>query len=154
MFCPACGAALVRQMKYCNHCGARLAGAKDSEAIATTEQRLHDEMVDLFWLTVFGLGLILGGMALMKAVKLGDILIFAYMILSSTAFTINFGLSLWQIRRLAGMSKEEKSNGQAVRLDTNELPPAEPRIAIESAPSVVENTTRRLNPSSKESVVR
>ncbi|MEP7341512.1 MAG: hypothetical protein ABI977_27520 [Acidobacteriota bacterium] len=130
-----------------------MAGEKEN-AIEPTEQRLHDEMVDLFWLTVFGLGLILGGVALMKAVKLGDILIVAYMILSSTAFTINFALSLWQIRRLAGMAKEEKHEELAGRLDTNELPSAEPRIAIEAAPSVVENTTRNLDQTSKESVAR
>jgi hypothetical protein len=153
MFCPACGAALVRRMKYCNHCGARLAGEKEN-ALEPTEQRLHDEMVDLFWLTVFGLGLILGGMALMKAVKLGDILIFAYMILSSTAFTINFALSLWQIRRLARMASEENRDKPGGRLDTNELPAAGTRAVIEAAPSVVEHTTRSLDQASKESVAR
>jgi len=90
----------------------------------------------------------------MKAVKLGDILIFAFMILGSTAFTINFALSLWQIRRLARMASEENRDNLAGRLDTNELPPAETRATIESAPSVVEHTTRSLDQASKESVAR
>jgi cytochrome oxidase assembly protein ShyY1 len=46
------------------------------------------------------------------------------MILSSTAFVINLGLSLWQIRRLAGQTKEVRSASQIKLqpdLDTNEL---------------------------------
>jgi hypothetical protein len=119
-------------------------------AFKSVENRLRDEMVDLFWLTVLGLGMILGGMALIKGLGLSDWILIAYMILSATAFTINFGLSLWQIRRLDRFSKEARGAAQIGPIDTNELNPIKARIPLEVAPSVTENTTRELGPTPKE----
>jgi type IV secretory pathway TrbD component len=117
-----------------------LSVTKKDPAFKSIENRLRDEMVDLFWLTVIGLGMILGGMALIKG------LLIAYMILSATAFTINFGLSLWQIRRLDGFSKEARGAAQIGPIGANELNPAKARTAFEVASSVTENTTRELEP--------
>lgn len=150
MYCSSCGAALARRTKYCKHCGTQLIAQKDAAEIEQTEKRLYGEMVDLFWVTVFGLGLILGGMVVMKRVHLSDGLIIAYMILSSTAFAINFGLSLWQIWRLAGSVKAPKATLTAEQLDTNELNPAPAQPVLEPAPSVTEHTTRSLEPVAKE----
>jgi hypothetical protein len=72
------------------------------------------------------------------------------MILSSTAFVINLGLSLWQIRRLAGQTKEVRSASQIKLqpdLGTNELGPGADRPALEPVLSVTENTTRELGAS-------
>jgi hypothetical protein len=150
MFCPSCGVALAQRMKYCNRCGSQLLTSRDAAEIESSEKRLREEMVDLFWVTVFGLGLILGGMALIKSVlHLSEWILIAYMIVSSTAFTINFALSLWQIRRLARASAGLKEILQAGQLDTNELEPVKARAALESSPSVTENTTRTLEPISK-----
>lgn len=150
MFCSSCGVALPQPTKFCKSCGAPLIAKKETAEIKSTEERLYDELVDLFWVTVFGLGLILGGMVLLKRVHLSDGLIIAYMILSSTAFTINFGLSLWQIRRLTRSSSEAKGAGQLEPFDTNELNPIKTRATIEAAPSVTEHTTRNLEPAAKE----
>lgn len=78
--------------------------SEEAALIESTERRLYDEGVGLFWVTVIGLGLILGGIVAMKALQLSKVLIIGYMILGSTAFTLNIGLSLWQIRRLARIS--------------------------------------------------
>jgi len=107
-------------------------------------------MVDLFWLTVFGLGMILGGMALINGLGLSDWILIAYLILSTTAFTINFGLSLWQIRRLDRFSKEAGGADQIGPPGAHELNPIKARTAFEAAPSVTENTTRELDPMPKE----
>jgi hypothetical protein len=72
------------------------------------------------------------------------------MILSTTAFTINFGLSLWQIRRLDRFSKEARGAAQIGPIDTNELDPTKARTSLEIAPSVTENTTRELELTPKE----
>jgi hypothetical protein len=74
------------------------------------------------------------------------------MIVSSTAFTINFALSLWQIRRLAGISAGSKGILQVGQLGINELDKVQARAALEPAPSVTENTTRTLEPISKEQI--
>jgi hypothetical protein len=123
-----------------------LSVTKKDPAFKSIENRLRDEMVDLFWLTVIGLGMILGGMALIKGLGLGDWILIAYMILSTAAFTINFGLSLWQIRRLDRFSKEARGDAQTGPIDANELNPTKARTPLEAALSVTENTTRELEP--------
>ncbi|HJQ69258.1 MAG TPA: zinc ribbon domain-containing protein [Blastocatellia bacterium] len=147
MYCPSCGTALAQMTKYCNRCGAKL-NSKKSDPV---EKRLDDYLDGLFWITVFGLGLILGGMALMKKVlQLGDGLIIAYLVLSSTAFTINFALSLWQIFRMTRNPKGLKGDNQT--LDTNDLGPAREPLSLDAPPSVTERTTRDLEHASKEPV--
>ncbi|HET6889928.1 MAG TPA: hypothetical protein VFH31_02400 [Pyrinomonadaceae bacterium] len=148
MFCSSCGVALSQKLKYCNRCGAKLVSTKNDSLVESTEKRLHDEGVDLFWVTVIGLGLILGGMIAMKALQLSNVLIVAYMILGSTAFIINIALSLWQIRRLVRISEAARDD------EINHLPEEAGRIerrpAPEALPSVTEHTTRTLEPVSGE----
>ena len=146
MFCPSCGVALSQPTKFCVRCGSQLSVTKNDPAFKSIENRLRDEMVDLFWLTVLGLGMILGGLALIKGLGLSDWILIAYMILSTTAFTINFGLSLWQIRRLERFSKEARGADQIGPLGANELNPTKARTVFEAASSVTENTTRELEP--------
>jgi hypothetical protein len=155
MFCSSCGVALAQQMKYCNRCGSQLTITRDAAEIETSEKRLREEMVELFWVTVFGLGIILGGMAVIRnALHLSDWILIAYMIFSSTAFTINFALSLWQIRRLARIVGEAKGTLPAGQLDTKELGPVQVQAALEPVPSITENTTRTLEPVPKEQLTR
>jgi len=145
MFCPACGVALSQQMKYCNRCGSQLLTTKEAADVKLSEKRLREEMIDIFWVTVFGLGLILGGMALIKNfLRLSDWILIAYMIISSTAFTINFGLSLWQIRRLARIAEEVRGRVRAAQVDAPQLSSAAGEGAQKLMPSVTENTTRNL----------
>ena len=149
MYCPSCGTALTQKTKYCNRCGAKLSSKK----LDSSEKRLDDYLDGLFWITVFGLGLILGGMALMKKVlQLSDGPIIAYVILSSTAFIINFALSLWQVYRMTRDAKELKGNHQ--KLDTNDLGPAKELLSLDAPPSVTEKTTRDLERASKEPITR
>ncbi|HET8675646.1 MAG TPA: hypothetical protein VFO63_07675 [Blastocatellia bacterium] len=124
-----------------------------SKKLDSSEKRLDEYLDGLFWITVFGLGLILGGMALMKKVlQLSDGLIIAYVVLSSTAFIINFALSLWQVFRMTRDAKELKGNNQ--KLDTNDLGPAKEPLSLDAPPSVTEKTTRGLERASKEPITR
>jgi len=154
MYCSSCGAALSQQTKYCNRCGARLITTEETDVSKQLVKRLDEYMDGLFWTTVFGLGLILGGLALMdKALNSGQGLIIAYMILSSTAFLIVFGLHLWQIILMSRGDKKARNTVRTGPLDTNELGPEKPRISLEPSPSVTENTTRSLE-ASKERVTQ
>ena len=142
MYCPSCGIALSQQLKYCNRCGAQLIAV-----IESSKKRLDEYLDGLFWITVFGLGLILGGLALMKRVlQLSEGLIIAYLILSSLAFSINFALSLREILRMLKDSKEAKAINEVGHLDTNELSPGKEAPALGAMPSVTENTTREFEP--------
>jgi len=153
MFCHFCGVALPNRTKYCKHCGAQLTattGASRTESLEQREDQVYGWLVSLaFW----GLGLILGGMLLMKKVQLSTGLIVAYMILSSLVFLILFGLSLTKLISLDTSSQDTDDGDQIGQLDTNELDQADAQKAIDAMPSVAENTTRKLEPSSKEQVI-
>ena len=144
MYCQSCGTPLAMQMKYCNRCGAHLV-TKEDDTIKLFEKRMDSEMEGLFWITVLGLALILGGMALLKKVQFSESLIIAYMILSSAAFMAYFGLGVWQVRRLNRSSKEAKASAQLEGQDTNELGPANAWPTLEAGSSVTEQTTRGLD---------
>jgi uncharacterized ferredoxin-like protein len=100
MYCPECGKALSRPMKFCTHCGSQLNLEKTTE----TEERKNrfDDYVDgIFWTTVFGLGIILGGMFVIKEVlQLDQRWMIAYTIMSSAAFLTVFGIHVWQVIHL------------------------------------------------------
>ena len=153
MYCLSCGTALSRQMKYCNFCGAKLPRAEEKEATKATEKRLDEYLDGLFWITVFGLAFILGGMALIKQVlHLSNGILITYLVISSVAFLVNFGLSLWQVILMTRGSKEEEA--MATQLDTNKLNPAEERISLEAPASVTEEATRAFESSPKEQIPR
>jgi hypothetical protein len=145
MYCQACGIALSRQMKYCNLCGALLVDPTESGEIKPSEKRLDEYLDGLFWITVFGLGLILGGSVLMKKVQLGDGLIIAYLILSTTAFLINFGFSVWGALRIVHSAKAKRPVLDA-QVKTKELNPENVSATIQPALSVTEQTTRSFEP--------
>jgi len=146
MYCQACGIALSQQMKYCNRCGAQLVPESEGAAAVKTEseKRLDNYLDGLFWITIIGLVFIFGGMVILKRFDFSQALIIAYMALSSTAFLINFGLSLWGVVRITRQSEKLKTlNSPAT---TSELPPADVAAAISPVPSVTENTTRSFEP--------
>ena len=152
MFCPSCGIALPQQLKYCNRCGASLADTRETALVELFEKRMESEMEGLFWIIVFGLGLLLGGLVVLKkALELGENLLFAYMILCSMALVMYFGLGVWQIRRLAQSSKEAGGTLQLGQAETKELNPAQTLPTLEPASSVTEHTTHTLEPVPRQS---
>lgn len=150
MYCPSCGSALSRQVKYCVNCGAQT----NQQEIKPVEKRLDEYHEGLFWVTVFGLGVILGGAflasILAEKLHLGRWLVIAYLALSSAAFLINFGLNLREALRLAKSLKQTGGGAMALPRDTNKMLPAEGAAAGASPQSVTENTTRSLEPMPKE----
>lgn len=141
MYCPSCGFALTQEMKFCNRCGAQSIAVSE-----TSKKRLDDYLDGLFWITVFGLGLILGGLALMKGLDLSQGIITAYIIVSSLAFGINFALSLREVLRMLRSPKATKEIAALRNLDTRELNPGTAGPLLDAAPSVTENTTRSFEP--------
>ena len=154
MFCSSCGVALTQHLTYCNRCGAQLAAAPEA-IVKKAEKRLDEYLDGLFWITVFGLGLILGGAALVQKLQLGSGFMISYLVLSSAAFLVNFWLSLrevFRINRINRTSKELKSTDRLEQLNTNELGPMNAQAVLHAAPSVTENTTRELKSISRENI--
>lgn len=143
MYCHACGIALTQPTtKYCNRCGVQLVSTGDGRK-DKTEKRLDEYLDGLFWVTVFGLGFIVGGAILLKKVHFSDLVILIYAVFSSTVFLINFGLNLWNAVSLMQASRERRLAGEQGA--TSELNPARPEMLITAA-SVTENTTRSFEP--------
>ncbi len=150
MYCSACGTAITQPTKYCRQCGAPLA-AHDGKS----EKRFDSYLTDIFWVSIFGLGAIVGGAAVMAVLsewmRLGDGIIIGYLLLSSAVFLIQFGLHLWEIFRIRGIV------GKAAPMplepfDTNKLKPAREPVGLQPA-SVTEEDTRTFE-AAREPVVR
>lgn len=142
MYCHACGIALTQPTKYCNRCGVQLISQDPTGEVKRTEKRLDEYLDGLFWITFFGIGFIFGGMVVMKKVGLSDLFILAYLLISSTAFIINFVINLMAARRIGRKSRdlpgaEERQTGQLGSATPEVLPPVT---------SVTEHTTRSFEP--------
>lgn len=148
MFCSSCGVALAQHLKYCNRCGAQLA-TTDEAGGKKAEKRLDEYLDGLFWLTVLGLALIFGGILLMQKLQVGSAFMITYLVLSSTAFLVNFWLNLREVFRITRSSKEPKGTERLTQLNTSELGPMNEQTFLNAAPSITENTTRELESISK-----
>lgn len=155
MYCSSCGTALESRMKYCKRCGAQVLTNRKADDAEKAEElqakKRMDEYLDgVFWITVFGLGFVLGGMVVLKKMELSDWLIVSYLIISSTAFLINMALNLWQIYLMTRKPEQAKVPPQLEVPDTNELAPASAQPVLEPVLSITENTTHRLEHVSQE----
>ena len=147
MYCPSCGSALSRQMKYCTRCGAQT----NMMEVGQAEKRFDEYLEGLFWTTVFGLGVILGGaIVLTKVLELSLGVVVAYLVLSSIAFLTIFWLSLRETLRMAKNLKKTDIGALGPSRDTNKMLPAEGDAPSVSHQSVTENTTRSLEPAPSE----
>ena len=147
MYCQSCGTAVPQHMRYCNRCGMQLVASEESAAKTAREKRLDEYLDGLFWITVFGLAFVFGGTVILKKLALNNWLILGYMALSSVAFLINFGLSLWGVARIHREGKTDRfltpspnTSELANPPEAAALPPATP------VSSVTENTTRSFDP--------
>ena len=109
------------------------------------EKRLDEYLDGLFWISVFGLAFIIGGAVLLKKVNFSDIVVLTYVVLSSTVFLINWGLSLWGALSMMRSSKKGKLTMQPGH-ETRELTPPKIEPMMMPAGSVTENTTRSFEP--------
>ena len=130
-------------MKYCNQCGAQLARKDDS--VTATEKRFDDYLEGLFWVAALGLGMVLGGMIVVKQVlDLSETVMVGYGALSAAAFVTVFVVSLWKTIQL-GRIKRSRENIEVTDLDTNKLAESAAKASLPESASIIENTTRTLD---------
>ncbi len=146
MYCSSCGAASTPGLSYCNRCGANLGLIKGQGEIKPSVSPFDSLMESIFWVTVFGLGAVVGGVAALKTLEFREVFILAYMILSSVAFLGIYGMHVWQFTRLTSAAKKSSGTTEALEPDTKELGPAQARLLSEPMPSVTEHTTRAFEP--------
>jgi uncharacterized membrane protein YvbJ len=147
MYCSSCGSVVTQGLSYCNHCGAKLNGAK-SESVTKSSELFPDSLVwAIVSVFVVGLGCIIGLMALMK-----DLLNFntgIILTIASLSFLLMFaieGVFIWMLLSRRRGAKEVRDTEEAKEQVTKELDAAQPRALAEPVPSITEHTTRKFEP--------
>lgn len=145
MYCQACGSAIAHKTKYCNRCGTQLVPAEDSKLDKTPAEKRLDEYLDgLFWISVLGLGFIIGGTVLLTKFGVRDVIVLGYAVLSTIVFLINFGFSMFGALSL--MRAKDGKLTMRPGHETRELGPPKLDSMPIPATSVTENTTRSFEP--------
>ena len=143
MYCQKCGAAVTPGLNYCNRCGTELEGAK----------KLSDAQIEsLIWaivgVTVGGISVIIGLMAVMKNVVNFPVeIIAAITFLSFFMILIADAVFVWLLLKRNRASQRPGEDIPLIESKTQKLidMPAQSELN-QPIPSVVEDTTRNLEP--------
>ena len=149
MYCLSCGTAVTPGLSYCNHCGARLGRVEGDSVTKSSELKPETLVGAIAAVFIFGLGGIIGLMAVMKYVfdqrdNLGLIIFFTLL-----SFLIMVAVEGVFIRMLLGRNRSAKEAGDTKPFEeqaAKELDDARARVLPEPASSVTEHTTRTLEP--------
>ena len=117
MYCSYCGAAVAQGLSYCKHCGSKSSGAKGDDLAKASEVRPEMLVNAMLMVFVFGLGAIIGQMAVMRT--LPDFDFGRIMAVTLLSFLIMVGLEavfIWLLLRRRGGVKDNddgRSDGVA-----------------------------------------
>jgi len=138
MYCSKCGSAVSPNLTYCNHCGAKLNGAKGDSITKSSGVKPENLLFFITAVFVFGLGAIIFLMMALKMVfgseNMGLIIFFTLL-----SFLIMLGVEGVFIWMLLSRKKDAKEAAK-------ELSEAKARLLPEPAFSVTDHTTRTLEP--------
>lgn len=145
MFCSTCGAEVLAGLNYCNRCGNELGGAS---------KQSPTEIESFVWaivgITVGGIGVIIGLMAVMKnvigfnndVIMLVTFMSFFLVAIANTAFIVLL------LKRNGVFRNKKENNDRLKEAATQKLVgmPAAQQLTDAMPPSIVEDTTRNLEP--------
>lgn len=144
MYCSSCGTAVAHTLIYCNHCGAKLSGAKgDGKALEISPQSLVWATVATF---VFGLAAIITFVSTMKKLDFNEGIVNSFLVFSFLLLLALEGVFIWLLLSRRRGEKEVSGTKQLNEQATNELYTAPARVLTEPVPSVTDHTTRTLEP--------
>ncbi|HEY0049144.1 MAG TPA: zinc ribbon domain-containing protein [Pyrinomonadaceae bacterium] len=158
MYCSTCGTAINNGLNYCKNCGARASGAKTEDDGKLSESSFNLLVVAVLGIPIAGLGIIIGLMSVMKK-ELGfsNELITIFISASFLLLLFSEAVLIWlYIQRTRGIRETDdnsrlKDDAQLPEVLIKGLDPAKTRDLIEPIPSVVEDTTRSLEPIARKS---
>jgi hypothetical protein len=148
VFCSSCGAAVPKDLSYCNHCGALLNSGRvtfDNRPVDPFPESLVWAIVAIF---TCGIGSVIGLTAVMKNYGLNDgaVLGFGMLILVMTLIIESVFVGLLFSRKKAARQASEVERAAGKKKATSELVAAQPRALGEPLTSVTEHTTRSFEP--------
>jgi uncharacterized paraquat-inducible protein A len=150
MYCSSCGAAVTSSLSYCNRCGTELK-AKQHSPMNLSEVSLQSIVWAIASVTIVGLGIVIGMMAVMKEVlHFHDGLIIAFSLLSFLSFLGVDFVFIWVLLRSRAGAKETNGASQDKHVTRRGLDEAQARALPEPALSVTEHTTRTLEGADKD----
>lgn len=130
-------------LSYCNRCGLAL-NAKDDKLTGASLESIIWAIVAV---SVGGLVMLIGLMSVMKEVlKLGTGLILLFTALSFLIIAGAESVFIWVLFSSRRRAKEKEEKPQLKKLDTSEIILDQPRAFPEPVPSVIERTTRNMEP--------
>ena len=147
MYCPTCGGAVAQGLSYCNFCGAKLGGARGSDAGHPSEIKPELLVAGMVGLIILGLVSIAVLVGVLKAVAGFDLPILIAITMFS--FLLVLVVEAVLIGLLFKGQRRARRAGDAGRLKeqtTQELGEAQARVLPEPVPSVTEQTTLTLDP--------
>ena len=148
MYCSSCGGAVARDLTYCNHCGAKLAGINGPGIAGRTEPFPEALIWAIVAVFVVGLGGTIGLMAVMKDVfgSSNPSLIIAFTLLTLLLTVAVEGVLVGLLMSHKRRAREVNDKVQVKERTTNELATAQPQALPEHMVSVTEHTTRAFEP--------
>ena len=136
MYCSTCGKTVTPGLSYCNHCGAKLSGAKGDSITNSSGMKPENLLFFITIVFVFGLAAIIFLMMALKMVfgseNMGLIIFFTLL-----SFLIMLGVEGVFIWMLLSRKKDAKEAAK-------ELSEAKARLLPEPTFSVTDHTTRTL----------
>lgn len=150
MYCSSCGAAVPKDLSYCNHCGARLNGANVEDAGKPPELFPDSLVWAIVSVFVVGIGSVIGLIAVMKNYGLNDGLVLAFssliLVMMLAIEAVFIGLLFSRRGGAKQKSDAEALPGRRKQQTTNELEAAQPLALPQPVMSVTEHTTRAFEP--------
>src|SRR4029077_701781 len=146
MYCSACGVNVAQGLSYCNYCGAKV-GENSGSGSRSSEVRpefLVSAMIGLFICGLVAITMLMGVLKVMLGLPVERVLGFA--VLPFLLMLLLEGVCLRLLLRRNRGPEATGANAELKGQTTKELHRAEDRLLTEPAPSVIDHTTRTLEP--------
>ena len=147
MYCSTCGAAVAQGLSYCNHCGAKLSGARGDDFSESSEVRpgyLAFAMMAVFVFGLIAITMLIGVIKTVLAFNEGAIL--AFTLLSFLLLVLIEAVFIRLLFRTTRRAEEKRATAVIKGQGTKELETAQARALPEPLPSVTQHTTRSFDP--------
>jgi len=146
MYCSTCGVAVAQGLSYCNYCGAKV-GEKSDRASKSSEVRpdfLISAMIGLFIFGLVAITLLMGMMKQVLGLPVDRVLGFA--LLPFLLMLVLEGVCLRLLMRRNRGTGATTTDARLNEQTTQELNRAGERMLTEPGASVIDHTTRTLEP--------
>lgn len=146
MYCSSCGAAVAQGLSYCNHCGAKLSGARGDDGAESSVRPgyLVFAMMAVFVFGLIAITMLMGVMKTVLAFNEGAMLAFTF--LSFLMLILIEVVFIRLLLRPTRRAEERRATAVMKGQGTKELDAAQPRALPQPMPSVTEHTTRTFDP--------